>query len=158
MLHSASARAITSAKVLGRSPTNRHAEAQHGDRPGAAMSAVEIQETESGIGARQLFERGLAEARAIEDPEVREGHIAACAPCAPVPGEPPSPAQALALALVGEALAALGDERGADLLDQAVAAGDDLPIRDQVRAFAAQSLAERDPGQAALLAASISEP
>ncbi len=75
-----------------------------------------------------------------------------------VPGESAAATQALASALLGEALVAAGDAAGEPLLDRAVSLSEGLYARDQVLQFVAQAHAGRDAGRAAALADAIENP
>jgi hypothetical protein len=66
--------------------------------------------------------------------------------------------QALAWALLGEALAGAGDPEGAAMLEHAAALGRGLPAQDHVLTFVAQSLAPTRLARAADLAAEIETP
>jgi hypothetical protein len=66
--------------------------------------------------------------------------------------------QALAWALLGEALAALDDPGGESMLERAAALSEGLPVRDHVLTFVAQSLGATDLRRAIELAGAIESP
>jgi hypothetical protein len=71
--------------------------------------------------------------------------------------ENPQP-QALAAALVGEALLLLGDAEGVRLLANAQELIEESPARDPILAFVAGALSERDPARALSIVATMQDP
>src|SRR5262249_55651993 len=87
----------------------------------AASRLKEVEDPEQQLRLMNgLCELGIEQA--THNPEGARSllrRLVSCAPCAARPGDPPAPGRALALALVGEALAALGDAEGVELLHRA---------------------------------------
>jgi hypothetical protein len=73
----------------------------------------------------------------------------------PAGDEAEAQAQALGCALTGEALLALRDDRGRELLERAAALAEELPARDPIIGFVAGALADQEPERAVELALGI---
>lgn len=127
-------------------------------------SALAALQTVPEVGLRLELFNELCEAaihRASEDPERSLGFIRTLVPLLDeLVGEEEELAtsRALGLALLGESLAVLEDPEGAQLLERAAVLSEELPARDHVLAFVAQSQAARDPRRARELAATIFDP
>lgn len=75
-----------------------------------------------------------------------------------LPDAPHQQYQVLALALVGEGLMVMGDERGAELLRRAEERSADLPAREPVTVFLASAWSKRDPERSVSLLETLEDP